>query len=456
MSIQRRALQQPRSFVFGGGISLALLIGGSGLLAPAASGGGASGRPDAPFAAAGERFESAGRVIFQYLPPRVGGLSTRYKPISQQVEAGFEPTLTASMPLILAAHINAFDDRPDVARTTSGDIAAFSNQAPIATTTRYALLMNGGGDQYLLTLDELVAPEGDYDAWRITFTYESVRLPLGAAGGTPNPPLPGKLVFRDWYRTKMIMRVDLTTGAESPLVDGVLPTALGDRLLGYGDATSAYVVRDAAGRTVYTTRFNEWVTGPILSPDGTWLVGSVRRPGPDQIIGGMALPGPEVLAVGVFDLTGRELIAVGNYDDANWTPDGRLVATGALIGAGLFEIDPRTGAARGIAPDIINPSSPSVSPDGRTIAFVTGGKVWLIGRDGQNLRQLFPHGMTQQRPVFSPDGTKVAFIICNTMASDVTGEIFVMDLETGKVIPIRTQMGSSLVPDPDTRLSWVP
>jgi hypothetical protein len=40
-------------------------------------------------------------VVFKYLPPQVGGLSTRYNPISQQVETGLEPTLTSPVPLHL-------------------------------------------------------------------------------------------------------------------------------------------------------------------------------------------------------------------------------------------------------------------------------------------------------------------------------------------------------------------
>jgi hypothetical protein len=36
------------------------------------------------------------------------------------------------------------------------------------------------------------------------------------------------------------------------------------------------------------------------------------------------------------------------------------------------------------------------------------------------------------------------------------GEVFVVDLETREVNAIRTRTGSSLVPDPDTRLSWIP
>src|SRR5690606_38890854 len=112
-----------------------------------------------------------------------------------------------------------------------------------------------------------------------------------------------------------------------------------------------------SGRTLHTVRFNESVLGPVLSPDGTRLVGSVYRPGPDQVIGGMALPGPPVLAAAVFDLAGREVVAVHNYDDASWTPDGKLIATGALYGPGLFEIDPEATTVRAIAPELDNPSS---------------------------------------------------------------------------------------------------
>lgn len=473
----RDDVQGPLRFRSGGIIILSLLIGSIALVACGERAGPAS---TADSAAASAAEDVAGRftlrlgegfrfrdgvvvrgeaeqpdIVFKFVPRAVGGLSTRYNPISQQVEAGFEPTLTASMPLLLAPHISAFDEEPDVARTTTGDIAAFPHQAPITTTSRYVLLMNAAGDQYLLALEVLDAPEDRFDEWRIGFTYVPVRLPLGGVGGRINALLPGKLVFRDWYRTKMIVSVDLTTGEEVPLADGILPSALGDRMLGYGDATGAYVVRDASGRVLHTTRFNEQVLGPILSPDGTRLVASAYRPGPDQIIGGTRLPGPPVLATVVFDLSGRELIAVPNYDDASWTPDDKLIATGALYGPGLFEIDPATAAVRAIAADLDNPSSPAVSPDGRTIAFIIGGKVWLIDRDGRNLRQLLPDGFLQQRPAFSPDGTKVAFIVCNTMAYDATGEVFVIDLATQELTPLRTRMGSTLVPDPSTRLSWI-
>jgi len=395
-------------------------------------------------------------VVFKYIPPQVGGMSLRYNPISQNLETGLEPTLTSPAPLLVSTHINSFEQKPNIAKTTSGDIAEYSNQTPIFSKSRYVLLMNPAGDQYLLTLDQLDAPLGKYDDWRIGFSYERVQLPVGVAGGKVNKPLPGKLIFRDWYRTKMIVRVDLTTGKEDAIADGTLPSAAGDRLLGYGDSTGAYIIRDAGGKILHTVRFNEQVIGPLLSPDGTRMLGSVYRPDEQTRIGAVSIAGPAVLSVAAFDLAGKELACFGGYDDAVWTPDGRMIATGKLSDPGLFELDPATKNVRPIDPQIGAAYQPAVSADGRTIAFVTGDKVWLIDRDGTNLRQLYQHGMKQQRPAFSPDGTKVAIVICNQLAVDASGEVFVIDVKTQEITPLRTGTGSSLVPDPSTRLNWIP
>jgi DNA-binding beta-propeller fold protein YncE len=254
-----------------------------------------------------------------------------------------------------------------------------------------------------------------------------VQLPVGLAGGKINKPLPGQIIFRDWYRTKMIMRVDLTSGKEDAIADGILPSAVGGRLLGYGDPSNAYIVCDAAGKTFHTIRFNEQVLGPQLSADGTRLLGTVYRPGPASKIGGLTFPGAATLSVGVFDLAGREVVSIVGYDDAAWTPDGKLVVTGKLTDPGLFEIDPATKKVTPIDAQVSTPLQPSVSPDGKTIAFVTGSRIWLIDRDGKNLRQLFKDGRSQQRPALSPDGTKIAAVICNQLANDMTGEVFVID-----------------------------
>jgi len=395
-------------------------------------------------------------VVFKYVPPQVGGLSLRYNPISQQVETGLEPILNSPVPLLVSTKVKAFDAKPNIAKTTSGDVAAYTNQAPIGTKVRYVLLMNRAGDQYLLTLDELEAPNGRYDDWRIGFAYERVELPAGLAGGRVNKPLPGKLIFRDWYQSKMIVRVDLTSGKEEVVADGALPCAAGDGTLAYADSSGAYVIKDSAGRVRNTIRFNETIEGPVLSPDGTRVLGSVRRAGPPTQIGAVSIAAAPSPAVAVFDLSAKEVVSLAGYDDAAWTPDGKIIATAKYNEPGLFEIDPATKGVRAIEPAIGPAYAPNVSPDGRTIVFVTGGKAWLVDRDGRNLRQVFMDGHYQQRPAFSPDGTKVALIVCNLFAIDGSGEVFVVDVKSGDVTRVRTSTGASLVPDTTTRLNWVP
>jgi hypothetical protein len=396
-------------------------------------------------------------VVFKYVPKQLGGAQLRYNEISQQVEQGFEPTLTAPMPLLVSTHISTFDQKPNVARITTGDAAAYGHQAMITTTTRYALLQNQGADVYLLTLDELEIPGEKFDDWRVGFAYEKVQLPLGSTGGQINSPFPGKLIYRDWYQSKMIVSVDLTSGKETTLADGILPTAIGDRLLGYGDPSGAYVVRDPSGKTLATMRFNEVVMGPILSPDGTQLLAWVSRAGPGQDAGGgILVPGPAINSISIFDLNVKELFNITSYDEPVWTPDGKIIATGERLGPGLFEIDPATKQVTPIETQVVSPTQIAVAPDGKTIAFVTGERVWLIDRDGKNLRQLFQHGTRQQRPTFSPDGTRIAFILCNHLGVDITGDVCVIDLKTQEITQLRTNTGATLVPDTTSRLNWIP
>lgn len=50
---------------------------------------------------------------------------------------------------------------------------------------------------------------------------------------------------------------------------------------------------------------------------------------------------------------------------------------------------------------------PAWSPDGRSLAFVRAGDIYLIGADGRGLRRLVRDGAD---PAFSPDGRSVAFV----------------------------------------------
>jgi tricorn protease len=75
-------------------------------------------------------------------------------------------------------------------------------------------------------------------------------------------------------------------------------------------------------------------------------------------------------------------------------------------------------------------SDPAISPDGREIAFVSGGDIWTVAATGGEAHLLVTHPATESRPLYSPDGTKMAFVSTRTGA----GNIYVLTLATGELM----------------------
>jgi tricorn protease len=72
-------------------------------------------------------------------------------------------------------------------------------------------------------------------------------------------------------------------------------------------------------------------------------------------------------------------------------------------------------------------SDPAPSPDGKQLAFVSGGDIWIAPASGGEAHLLISNPATESRPLFSPDGKQLAFV------SDRTGngDIYVLALSTG-------------------------
>jgi len=93
-----------------------------------------------------------------------------------------------------------------------------------------------------------------------------------------------------------------------------------------------------------------------------------------------------------------------------------LLAFGAVVISG--QTTPR------IAPYF---TEPAISPDRSEIAFVSGGDIWTVPAAGGEARLLISHAATESRPLYSPDGRRLAFT--STRTGD--GDIYVVTLDSG-------------------------
>ncbi len=83
------------------------------------------------------------------------------------------------------------------------------------------------------------------------------------------------------------------------------------------------------------------------------------------------------------------------------------------------------------AQDTAKPSfaEPGISPDGSMIAFASGGDIWEVPSRGGDARLLVSHPATESRPMYSPDGKRLAF----TSTRTGNGDVYVLTLASGEL-----------------------
>ena len=113
---------------------------------------------------------------------------------------------------------------------------------------------------------------------------------------------------------------------------------------------------------------------------------------------------PSQLAV--IDADGKNRRALPPYEviGLSWSLDGRFIAYGSLgrYGVTTMNVDGHLRSRRVVR----SGGSPDWSPDGRSIAFVRGGDLWLVNLDDRRQRRIVRHG---DSPSWAPDGRKLAF-----------------------------------------------
>ncbi|HXC71357.1 MAG TPA: hypothetical protein VN644_15345, partial [Pyrinomonadaceae bacterium] len=74
-------------------------------------------------------------------------------------------------------------------------------------------------------------------------------------------------------------------------------------------------------------------------------------------------------------------------------------------------------------------TEPSLSPDRKEIAFVSGGDIWTVPATGGGAALLVSHSANEARPLYSPDGRQLAFVSNRTG----NGDIYLLTLATGEL-----------------------
>jgi tricorn protease len=96
-------------------------------------------------------------------------------------------------------------------------------------------------------------------------------------------------------------------------------------------------------------------------------------------------------------------------------------------------------------------AEPSIVSDRSEIAFVSGGDIWVVPAAGGEAHLLVSHPATESRPIYSPDGTRIAFMSNRARSMD----IWLLTLTTGDVRQVTFDDGSEQLDGWSRDGSWI-
>lgn len=177
---------------------------------------------------------------------------------------------------------------------------------------------------------------------------------------------------------------------------------------------------------------------PRWSPDGREIAHTRTRPRVDPY-GFSPRVAVTTLATGAV-----RFVAAGSMPQ--WSPDGTRLGFRSQNGGRLAVVPRRGGRPRLLSADAVI-SQISWSPDGRRLAFAVSrsGRAYSIrtvGAAGSRERVLSVSGLQQYLPVWSPDGSTIAFVSWRDFPTLRGPAIFVVGADGGQAKRVTGQMAS--------------
>lgn len=105
---------------------------------------------------------------------------------------------------------------------------------------------------------------------------------------------------------------------------------------------------------------------------------------------------------------------------------------------GIENVEINDLSSRNVVIPDISVSSPSLSPDGSKMIYESNSRIYMADADGTNASMLTENGT---QPIFSPDGTKIAFSSFSSETGD--DEIFMMNADGSEVTNLTGNMSTA-------------
>ena len=185
---------------------------------------------------------------------------------------------------------------------------------------------------------------------------------------------------------------------------------------------------------------------PSWSPDGKRIAFMSDRDGHVDILGGVL--NFEIYVMDADGGNQQNLTNDPNNDSApSWSPDGKRIVfssdrdgnrEGNRNNSEIYVMDADGGNQQRLTENDFFDTAPSWSPDGERIAFMSrrdghfigdfglSYEIYVMDADGKNTRRLTNNRKSDSSPSWSPDGRSIVFS-ADRKADDVNFEIYVMD-----------------------------